>query len=84
MLAIQIGIGIDHLRLDPQAEVHAQRVNLVDQRLQPVRKLLLVHVPVAEAGVIVFALPEPAVVHHEAIDAERRGLFRQRDLAGFV
>ena len=82
MRAIEVGVGVDHLRLDPEAEVHAERVNLVDERLEAVGKLLLVYIPVAQAGVVVFALAEPAVVHDEAVDAERGGLFGQRHLAG--
>ena len=72
MLAVEIGVGVDHLRLNPQAKVHAQRVNFVDERLEAVGKLLLIHIPVAQAGVVVFALAKPAVVHHKPVDAERR------------
>jgi hypothetical protein len=70
MLAIEIGVGVHHLRLNPQAKIHPQRMNLVDQRLQAVRKLLRVHIPVAQAGVVVLALAKPAVVHHKAVDAQ--------------
>ena len=78
MLAIEIGVGIDHLRLDPQAEIHAECMHFVDERLEAVGELLLVDIPVAEAGVVVFALAEPAVVHDKAVHAERGGFFRQR------
>ena len=30
----QVGVGVDHLRLDPQPELHAQRTD-VDQRVEP-------------------------------------------------
>ena len=52
--------------------------------LRPLGNFCLVDVPVAEAGVIVFALAEPAIVDDEAFDAELRGLFGERDLAGFA
>ncbi len=31
-----------------------------------------------------FALAEPAIVHHESVDADRRGFFRQGHLARFI
>ena len=82
MLAIEIGIGVHHLRLHPQAKVHAQRAHFVDERLEAIGKLLLVHVPIAQAGVVGFALAKPAVVHHKAVNAQRRGLLRQSNLSG--
>ena len=51
---------------------------------QPMRKFLRIHEPVAQPRVIVVALAEPAVVHHEQLDAELRGLLRQRLLARLV
>ena len=51
--------------------------------LRPWGNFCLIDVPVAEAGVVVFALAEPAIVHHEAVDAESGGLFGKRHLAGF-
>jgi len=43
-------------------------MNPVDERLQAVRKLLLVHIPVAQAGMVVLALAKPAVVHHKSVN----------------
>src|SRR5580698_8928009 len=59
-------------------------MDFIDQRFKTVGELFFVDVPIAEAGVIVFALAEPAVVHDEAIDAEGGGLFRERLLSRFV
>jgi len=84
MLAIEIGIGIHHFGLDPEAEIHFQLVDFVDQRFQTVGEFFFVDVPIAEAGVIGFALAEPAVVHDEAIDAETRRFFGECDLAGNI
>ncbi len=39
MVAVQVAVWIDHLGLNPQAEVHAKRVHPVDQGLQAMRKL---------------------------------------------
>src|SRR5665213_2114113 len=84
MLAVKIAVGVDHLRLNPQAEIHAERVNFVDERLKTVGKLLRIDVPIAEAGVIVLALAKPAIVHNEAFYAEAGSLFCERHLAGFI
>ena len=51
---------------------------------RPLGKLLLVHIPVAQAGMVVFALAKPAVVHHEAVNAQGCGLLRQRHLSGLA
>jgi hypothetical protein len=47
VLPIKIGVRIDHLRFNPQAEVHAERVDLVYERFEAARKLYGVYVPVA-------------------------------------
>src|ERR1017187_4085870 len=59
-------------------------MNLVDQRLQAIRKLLLVHIPVAQPRVVVFALPKPPIVHHEPVQSQRRCLLSERHLSGFI
>src|SRR5271163_4439546 len=66
VLTVEIAVRIHHLRLDPDAEVHPQRVHLLDHRLQAVGKLLLVEVPVAQAAVIVVALTKPAIINHKS------------------
>ena len=82
VLAVQVRVRVHHLRLHPEAEVHPQRVDLVDERPEPAGELLRVHRPVAQARAVALALAEPAVVHHEAVHAERRGLLGERDLPG--
>ena len=78
MGAGEVGVGVDHLRLDPQAELHAEPADVVDQRVQPVGPDVLVDVPVAEPGGVVAAVAEPAVVEHEPLDAELGGRVGQR------
>ena len=63
----QVRVGVDHLRLDPEAELHPPVPDVADQRAEPVRPDGLVHVPVAEPGGVVPAVPEPAVVEHEPL-----------------
>ena len=70
--AVQVAVGVDHLRLDPDAELHAERLHVVDQRRQPVGMRVGRHHPVTEPGAIVAARAEPAVVEHEALDARPR------------
>src|SRR3954471_13470164 len=84
MLAIEVAVGIHHLRLDPDAEVHAELMDAIDDRLETVGKFFFINVPVAESGVIVLALAEPSVVDDKALDAEGSGLFSKRKLAGFA
>ena len=63
----QVRVGVDHLRLDPEAELHPPVPDVADQRAEPVRPDRLVDVPVAEPGGVVPAVPEPAVVEHEPL-----------------
>ena len=73
MGAGDVGVEVDHLRLDPEADLHAELANHVDERVEPRRPHVVVDVPVAETGRVVAAMPEPAVVEHEPLDADRRG-----------
>ncbi len=84
MLAIEIAVGVDHLRLDPDAEVHAEGMHLVDEGLEAVGKFLRVDIPVAESSVVVFALTEPAVVHDEALGADGGGHLSEGHLSRLI
>ena len=68
-----LGVEVDHLRLDPQAELHAAAGHVVDQRAQPLRPDGGVDGPVAEPGGVVAAAEEPAVVEDEALDPDGGG-----------
>ena len=70
MPAREVAVGVDHLGLDPESELHAERADVIDERVQPVRPDLPVHGPVAEARGVVAATLEPAVVEHEPLDAD--------------
>ena len=80
----EVAVLVHHLGFEPQAELHAERADPVDQRAESVRPDVLVDVPVAEAGVVVAAAAEPAVVEHVAFDAEGRGTLGEVDEAGQV
>ena len=70
---VQVAVRVDHLRLDPDAEFHAEGAHSLDQRRQPLGMGIGGDPPVAEPGGVVTAPAEPTVVEHEALDADRRG-----------
>ncbi len=57
---------------------------MVGQRVQALGPHVLVHVPVAQSGVVVAAAAEPAVVEHEPLDAGLGGRVRQGTQPGQV
>ena len=70
MGAREVRVQADHFRLDPKAEAHAERLDVIDQRLQALRIDPWIDGPVAEPGAAVVARAEPAVVEHEALGAK--------------
>ncbi len=72
MGAGQVGVGIDHLGFDPQAELHPEGADMVDQRAQAAGPDGLVDVPVSEPRPVVAAVTEPAVVQDEAFHPDLR------------
>src|SRR5438270_2848507 len=84
MFAVKITVGVDHLRLDPQAEVHAQRVYLIDEWLKAIRKFLRIDVPITQAGMVVLAFAEPAIIHDEAFDSQACGFFGKSLLSSLI
>ena len=76
MVAEHVGIGVDHFRLEPQAEFEALAVHVVGERLQGLVSVgpdVLRNLPVAEAGGVGTAGAEPAIVHDESFDAAFHG-----------
>ncbi len=73
MGASKIGVEVEHLRLEPEPELHPQRAHVLDERAQSDRPHVRRHHPVAETSLVVAARPEPAVVEDEPLDADRRG-----------
>ena len=72
MRAVEVGVRVDHLGLEPQPEVHAELAHPVDDRVEPVRPDGGVDPPVPEPGGVVTAPVEPPVVEDEALDADPR------------
>ena len=73
--AVQPGVLVDHFRLDPQAEFHAQRIDLPNQRVQSAGQFFAVHGPVAQTLIVVIPGAEPAIVQHHHLHAESGRLF---------
>ena len=73
--AEQVGILGYHLRLEPDAEFHAQIVDLPYQLRQAAFDLFLIDIPVSEARIIIVTLSEPAVIHDDHLDAHIFGCF---------
>ena len=69
MCAVEVGVGVDHLRLEPQPELHAERPRRGRSAGPARRARPLVDEPVAEPGGVVAPVVEPAVVEHEPLDA---------------
>src|SRR5262249_7726155 len=59
---VQIGVRVDHLRLDPQAELHAAGAYVVCELVQSAGPDVFIDLPVAQAGVVAAASGEPAVI----------------------
>jgi hypothetical protein len=72
MCARHVGVGADHLGFDPEAELHAEPADVVDQGSEAVRPHRFVDGPVAERAGVVAAAVKPAVVEHEPFDADAR------------
>ena len=67
-----VGVGVDHLGLEPEAELHPEPAHPVDEGVQPVGPDVRGDHPVAQPRVVVTARAEPAVVEDVALDPERR------------
>lgn len=91
VLFVELAFPRDHFRLEPEAEFEAERVDLLHQGAEAALEFGFVDEPVAEAGVVVVAFAEPAVVEHEHFDAESCGvsgdgeqfLFVEIEIGGF-
>ena len=70
MGAVEVAVRGDHLRLDPQAEFHAQLFNAVGKFLKPAGQLFEIDVIVAQPRRIAVARAEPAVIEDEKLNAE--------------
>ena len=70
-----VRVDVDHLRLEPQPELHSQVADSVYEGVQTVGPDVLGNGPIAKPGAIVTAVAEPAVVKDEALDPDSGGPF---------
>ncbi len=71
--AVEVAVGADHLRFDPQSELHAETADVGDQRGESLRMRVRRHPPVAERCGVVAATGEPTVVEHEPLGSDPGG-----------
>src|SRR5690242_898753 len=67
MLSIKIAIRAHHLGLDPKAKIHPHIINLLDQVLKPVWKLIPVNYPVTESSMIIVSSFKPSIINHKKL-----------------
>jgi len=71
--AIEIGVGIDIFRLEPESKLHAEAVDFFGERSESVGECFGAGGPVSQAGVVVEPAFEPAVIDAEQFDADGGG-----------
>ena len=77
MRARHLGVEVDHLGLDPEAELHAEAADVVDEGVEPAGPDSRIDGPVTEAGAVVPSTQEPPVVEDEALHADGSGHIRK-------
>ena len=70
MSAVKLTVLVDHLELDPEAELHAERIDALRKARDAVRQAVGVRPPVAKATRLTAARGEPAIVEDEELDAD--------------
>ena len=71
MRSHQVRVEVDHLGLEPETELHPETLDVLDQWPETLRPHRGRDLPVTEPPVVVAAVPEPAVVEDEPLDADR-------------
>ncbi len=69
MGTVEVGVGVHHLGLEPQPELHPETTHVLRERPQALGPHLAVHLPVTEPRGVVAAVAEPSVVQHEELHA---------------
>ncbi|MNN33486.1 hypothetical protein D3C81_1472480 [compost metagenome] len=74
--AVELAIFRDHLRLEPEPELHIHTGNTGYQVFQPAGQLALIYEPVSKRGFVIIPVSEPAVIQHEQLNPEFLALLR--------
>ena len=80
MLLEQLALRVDHLRLDPDAELHSGFLSRVCQCFDASGKFVMSHFPVTQACMVIFArifVSEPSVIKQEHVHAQVLCFFHQ-------
>ena len=76
MPTVQVGILVYHFRLEPQAKLHAKRLNTICQPGDAVRQAGAVGYPVSQTGAVIVSLTKPAIIKYEQFNALLMRSFR--------
>ncbi len=74
MLTVQIAVLGNHLRLEPETELHSHIMNLPGELPEASFQLFLVHIPVAQTAVVIISLAKPSVVKNQHLNSKLRRL----------
>ncbi len=70
MCPVQIGVGRDHFRFKPDTELHAQRMDAIDQGLEASVQFVFIDGPVTQRPFCVNPITKPTVIHHQHFNAQ--------------
>src|ERR1700733_118613 len=84
MFAIKLAVRVHHLRFNPQAKIHSQRMHFVDEWLESIGEFFRIHKPVSETGAVAISFSEPSIIDNKALHSDACGLFRERLLPRFI
>src|SRR5260370_38964995 len=84
MRAVQITVQIHHLRLNPQAKTHPQRIHPRNQWVQAMWELRGADHPIAQPSVVITACAEPPVINHEYLGPKLGRLLSKLHLVAFI
>ena len=80
MFLVELALGVDHLRLYPDAELDARLISRFHQCAYASGKFVVRHLPVAQTGTVVLArifVAEPSVVEKEHVHSQMLRLLHQ-------
>ena len=70
MCTVKITVLRNHLRFNPDTELHAQVVNLLYQGGKASMNLLFVHIPISQTGDIIIPLAKPPIIKNKQFNAD--------------
>ena len=76
MFTVQVRVPVDHLRLEPEAELHAEILDPLCQSGDTVLQTVRIRDPVAQARVFTAPFSKPSVIEHEQFHAALSGFLR--------